>query len=78
MKMIILATKSCSHRHILENRLNEMQIPYSVQYFEDYPKLFEQHNLLSSPNIMVDDVVVFRAHFGYASSRRLSIATVYW
>ena len=62
MKMIILATKSCSHRHILENRLNEMQIPYSVQYFEDYPELFEQHNLLSSPNIMVDDVVVFRAH----------------
>ncbi len=60
--MIILATKSCSHRHILENRLIEMQIPYSVKYFEDYPKLFEQHNLLSSPNIMVDDVVVFRAH----------------
>ncbi len=60
--MIILATKSCSHRHILENRLNEMKIPYSVQYFEDYPKLFEQHDLISSPNIMVDDVVVFRAH----------------
>ncbi len=40
--MIILATKSCSHRHILENRLNEMKIQYRVQYFEDYPELFEQ------------------------------------
>ncbi|MDQ6904160.1 MAG: thioredoxin family protein [Bacteroidota bacterium] len=57
-----MATKSCSHRHILEDRLNEMKIPFSVQYFEDYPELFEQHDLLSSPNIMVDDVVVFRAH----------------
>ena len=61
MKVMILATKDCSHRPILEKQLKAMQIPHSVQYFEEQPNLSEKYNIHLSPNIVVDEMLVFRA-----------------
>ncbi len=61
MKLLILATKNCNHRKILEQRLNALGVPYEVKYFEENPDLMETLQLQQSPNIIIDDQVVFKA-----------------
>ncbi|MGV8946282.1 MAG: rhodanese-like domain-containing protein [Lutibacter sp.] len=57
MKILIAATKTCSHRPLLENLLQEAWLPYKVNYFEDHPEIFEKYQIKQSPLLIVDGKV---------------------
>lgn len=61
MEILILATKDCSHRPILEKRLQEMDVNYKVEYVEDEPEEMKKYQIHNSPNIIVNGNLVFRA-----------------
>lgn len=58
MKITIAATKTCNHRPILEQQLQEAGLQYKLQYFEDHPELVEKYRLKTSPVLLVNDEVV--------------------
>jgi len=57
MKITILATKSCNHRPILEEQLQDAGLKYVTKYFEDHPELVETYNLKRSPVLLVNDEI---------------------
>ncbi len=61
MNIIVVATKNCNHRPILEKHLQEMGIPYSVQFVEDHPEWIKKWQIHHSPNLVINGEVVFRA-----------------
>lgn len=61
MNVVILATKDCSHRPMLEKKLNEMNVDYDLKFVEDDSKAVTEYQVRSSPNLIIDDKVVFRA-----------------
>ena len=60
MDVIILATKACSHRPNLEKELESLHVSYRVCFVEDCADLVERLSIRHSPNLIVDDKVVFR------------------
>lgn len=64
MKVVILATRSCNHRLILEERLKSLGVPYEVKYLEDNPDLMKKYQVHHSPNIIIDGEAVFKARTG--------------
>ena len=58
MKIIIAATKTCTHRPKLEEQLQNAGLQYEVLYFEDHPELIEVYKLKTSPMLIVDDKLV--------------------
>ena len=60
MDVMIIATKACTHRQNLEKELECLHIPYHVHFVEDHPDLVEKFAIRHSPNLIVDDEVVFR------------------
>jgi len=58
MKITIAATKTCNHRPILEQQLQDAGLQYKLQYFEDHPELVEKYRLKTSPVLLVNDEVV--------------------
>ena len=58
MKIIIAATKTCNHRPILEEQLQDAGLQYEVLYFEDHPELMDTYHIKTSPLFIVDDEVV--------------------
>lgn len=58
MKITIAATKTCNHRPILEQQLQDVGLQYEVMYFEDHPELIEKYGLKTSPLFIVDNIVV--------------------
>ena len=60
MDVMIIATKACTHRPDLEKELECLHIPYHVNFIEDHPDLVEKFSIRHSPNLIVDDEVVFR------------------
>lgn len=60
MDVIIIATKDCTHRLDLEKELDCLHIPYRVCFVEECPDLVQKFSLRHSPNLIVDDEVVFR------------------
>ena len=60
MDVMILVTKACSHRVNIEKELNCLQIPYRVCFVEDCADLVQKYSIRHSPNLIVDDEVVFR------------------
>jgi len=58
MKITILATKSCNHRPILEEQLQDAGLQYVTKFFEDHPELVEKYQLKRSPVLLVNDEVV--------------------
>lgn len=58
MKIKIAATKTCNHRPILEQQLQDAGLQYKLEYFEDHPELIEKHGLKTSPLLIVDEKVV--------------------
>lgn len=60
MKVQILATRSCSHCTGLQHELRDIGIPFEVLYVEEYPDLVSAHGIRHSPNLLVNDKVVFR------------------
>jgi glutaredoxin len=65
----IIATHSCSHRPNLERELNELGIPYELVFVEERPELAQRLGLRHSPNLVVDDEVVFRGQPSEAQLR---------
>ena len=60
MDVMIIATKTCTHRMQLEQELASLKIPYCVYFVEDHPDLVQKFGIRHSPNLVVDDEVVFR------------------
>ena len=60
MDVMIIATKACTHRPHLEKELESLHIPYGMYFIEDHPDLVEKFSIRHSPNLIVDDEVVFR------------------
>ena len=60
MNVKIIATKSCSHSLNLQQELREMGIPYKVLFVEDEPDAVMTHAIRHSPNLLVNNEVVFR------------------
>lgn len=60
MNVKIIATRRCSHRLDLERELNEMGIPFELLFVEEHPGMVVTHSIRHSPNLLVDDEVVFR------------------
>jgi len=58
MKIIIAATKKCTHRPKLEEQLQEAGLKYELQYFEDHRELIETYKLKTSPLLIVDDKLI--------------------
>ncbi len=69
MKVQIIATKACPHRPNLERELDDLVIPYDLVLLEDRPELATELDIRHSPNLVVDDQVVFR---GQPSEAELS------
>ena len=59
MKVVIVATKGCNHRRILERYLQAMDIVYTVQYFDESPELIEKYGGGHALNLVVDGKVEF-------------------
>lgn len=60
MDVLIIATKNCTHRQNLEKELACLHIPYRVCYVEEHPDLVQKFNIRHSPNLVVDDQIIFR------------------
>lgn len=60
MDVMIITTKACTHRKNMEKELECLRISYRVCFVEDYPDLVEKFSIRHSPNLVVDDEVVFR------------------
>ena len=60
MDVVIIATKACTHRKNLEKELECLRIPYRVCFVEDCADLVQKFDIRHSPNLVVDDEVVFR------------------
>ena len=60
MDVIIIATKACTHRKSLEKELECLHIPYRMYFVEDRADLVQKFSIRHSPNLIVDNEVVFR------------------
>lgn len=60
MNVKIVATKSCSHCLSLQHELRDIGIPFEVLFVEEHPDVVVAHGIRHSPNILVNDKVVFR------------------
>ena len=60
MDVMIIATKACTHYKNLGKELECLRIPYRVCFLEDCPDLVQKFSIRHSPNLVVDDEVVFR------------------
>jgi glutaredoxin len=60
MDVKIIASRSCKHCQNIEHEFRDLRIAYEVLYVEEHPEVVARHGIRHSPNIMVDDEVVFR------------------
>ena len=60
MDVMIIATKACTHRKNMEKELESLRVPYRVCFVEDCADLVQKFSIRHSPNLVVDDEVVFR------------------
>lgn len=60
MNVKIIATRDCSHRPNLEHELNQLGIDYELVFVEDAPDVVAKYKIRHSPNLVVDDEVLFR------------------
>lgn len=60
MNVKIIATKSCSHCLSLQHELRDMNIPFEVLFVEEHPDVVVAYSIRHSPNVLVNDEIVFR------------------
>jgi len=60
MNVRIIATRGCSHCRNLERELKDLAILYEVLFVEDHPEIVQRYSIRHSPNLVVDEEVVFR------------------
>lgn len=58
IKITIAATKTCNHRPLLEQQLQDAGLQYKLAFFEEHPELIEKYGLKTSPVLIVNDEVV--------------------
>jgi hypothetical protein len=69
MKVQIIATRDCRHRPNLERELGDLGIAYQLIFVEDRPQLAQRLDIRHSPNLIVDEQVVFRGQPSEADLR---------
>jgi predicted thioredoxin/glutaredoxin len=60
MNVKIIATKNCSHYQSLQHELMDIGVSPEVLFVEEHPDLVATYSIRHSPNILVDEEVVFR------------------
>ncbi len=60
MHVMILATKGCSHCRNFSRELDDLGIDHEIHYCDDEPELVEKFRIRHSPNLIVDNQIVFR------------------
>ena len=60
MDVMIVATKACTHRKNLEKELDHLRIMYRTYFVEDRADLVEKFDIRHSPNLLVDEEIIFR------------------
>ena len=60
MDVKIVVTKNCSHSLGLQHELRDIGIPFEIIFVEEHPDFALTHGIRHSPNLLVDDVVIFR------------------
>lgn len=60
MNVKIIVSRGCKHCQDIEHELRDLRIVYEVVYVEEHPEIVARHGIRHSPNIMVDEEVVFR------------------
>ncbi len=60
MKVQLLVTRTDFNLPNLENEFKDLGIRYEVQYIEEHPELVSAHHIRHSPNILVNDELVFQ------------------
>jgi len=58
MNITIAATKTCNHRPLLEQQLQDAGLDYTVKYFDEHPEVIEKFKVKTSPLLIVDDELV--------------------
>lgn len=60
MNVFIIATKNCSHCSNLKHELADLGIDCDIKFAEENPDLVEKFSIRHSPNLVVNEEVVFR------------------
>ena len=60
MNVKIVATKNCSHSAGLQHELRDIGIHFEVIFVEEHPDFAQAHGIRHSPNLLVNDEVIFR------------------
>lgn len=60
MDIKIVATKNCSHCADLQHELRGIGISFELLYVENHPDFAQAHGIRHSPNLLVNDEVIFR------------------
>lgn len=60
MEVVIVATKSCQHYQNMSKELDDLKINHRVVFAEDEPDLCQTHSIRHSPNLIVDNQVIYR------------------
>lgn len=60
MDVMIVATKTCNHSGNFSRELRDIGIEHRIVYCEDEPELVERLGIRHSPNLVVDDKVIYR------------------
>ncbi|NIA31936.1 MAG: hypothetical protein GWP06_18750 [Actinobacteria bacterium] len=54
MKVLLLVTKDCQHRHTIKEYLHRMGVSFEVQYVDDHAELVAKYNINSALNLIID------------------------
>lgn len=60
MKVEIAVTRSCQHCGLLQEELKKLGVPHSIRYADEDEVFQRKYKIKGSPNILVDDELVFR------------------
>ncbi len=60
VKVLLVATKSCTHRPNLERELKKLRIDYRLVFVEEEPDVARKYAIRQSPVLLVNDEIVFR------------------
>lgn len=71
MNIKIVATRTCNHRFNLEKELNDLGVSYEVLFAEDHPDVLTKYSIRHSPNIIIDDEIIYRGQPDEAELREL-------
>lgn len=71
MKVQIIATRQCSHRPNLERELKDLGVDYEVLYVEEHPEVVARLGIRHSPNLVVDECLVYQGQPSEYEIRRI-------